>query len=56
MLSFQRLDVHQRSIQFVALASEVTEALPRGHSDRGIELLDGVVAMLTKMILAHSST
>ncbi len=34
MLSFQRLDVYQRAIQYLALASEIAEDLPRGHSDR----------------------
>ena len=117
MLSFQRLDVYQRSIQFLSLASEVVDALPRGNAgradqlvraaeavprniaegagrwsradmskhykiargeamecaasldvlklrhlidepryDRGIELLEAVVAMLTKMISVVSST
>ena len=117
MLSFQRLDVYQRSIQFLAFASELVEELPRGNServdqliraaeavprniaeaagrwskvdmskhykiargeamecaasldvlkvrrlieqpryDRGIELVEAVVAMLTKMITVESST
>lgn len=108
MLSFQRLDVYQRAIEFLVLTTEVTESLPRGHAeqltraaesvvrniaegagrwsdadsskhykiargeamecaasldvlklrklvaadqyDRGIQLLEGVVAMLTKMV------
>lgn len=32
MLSFQKLDVYQRSIEFLALIYEVVEAMPRGHS------------------------
>ena len=117
MLSFQRLDVYQRSIQFLALVLELAEQIPRGHADRidqliraaesvprniaegagrwsradmskhykiargeamecaasldvfkvrnlieprhydrGIELLEAVVAMLTKMITVESST
>jgi four helix bundle protein len=114
MLSFQRLDVYQRSIQFLAFASELVEELPRGNAERadqliraaeavarniaegagrycmskhykiargeamecaasldvlkvrrlieqprherGIELLEAVVAMLTKMITVESST
>ena len=60
MLSFQRLDVYQRSIQFLAVASELVEELPRGNAERadqrGIELLEAVVAMLTKMITVESST
>ena len=39
MLSFQRLDVYQRSIQFLAFASELTEELPRGHSERADQLI-----------------
>ena len=29
---FERLDVYQRSIEFLAIASEIVEAMPRGHS------------------------
>jgi four helix bundle protein len=111
MLSFQKLDVYQRAIQFLALVHDIVAEVPRGHAercdqlaraaesvvrnigegagrwsdadsskhykiargeameaaacldvmklkqlvapphyDRGIELLEGVVAMLTKMI------
>jgi len=32
MLSFQKLDVYQRSIEFLALISEISEHVPRGHS------------------------
>jgi four helix bundle protein len=39
MLSFQRLDVYQRAIEFVALAIEVVEVLPRGHAERGDQLI-----------------
>jgi len=100
MLSFQKLRVYQRSIEFLALAMDVIGVLPKGHADladqllraaqsqprniaegagrrtavdqarfythargsameaaaaldttyeRGIELLEGIVAMLTKM-------
>jgi len=103
MLSFQKLRVYQRSIEFLALSMDVIGALPKGHAEladqllraaqsqprniaegagrrtavdqarfythargsameaaaaldiaeplyqRGIELLEGVVAMLTKM-------
>jgi four helix bundle protein len=34
MLSFQRLDVYQRAIEFVALVTELAEQSPRGHSER----------------------
>ena len=39
MLSFQRLDVYQRSIQFLAFASELVEELPRGNSERSDQLI-----------------
>ena len=32
MLHFQRLDVYQRSIEFLAVAIEVAAAVPRGHA------------------------
>jgi four helix bundle protein len=38
MLNFQRLDVYQRAIEFLALTAEITERLPRGHADRGDQL------------------
>ena len=34
MLTFQRLDAYQIAVQFLALASEVNDSLPRGNSDR----------------------
>ena len=39
MLSFQRLDVYQRAIEFLALAIQIVEALPRGHAERGDQLI-----------------
>jgi len=39
MLSFQRLDVYQRAIELLALASEVIEDLPRGNADRADQLI-----------------
>ena len=87
MLNFQRLDVYQRAIEFLALVGDIVGDIPKGHADRsdqlvraaesvvrniaegagrwsvadsalvtdvryeaGIGLLEGVVAMLTKMI------
>jgi four helix bundle protein len=38
MLSFQRLDVYQRAVQFLALAYDVVGALPRGNADRADQL------------------
>jgi len=39
MLTFQRLDVYQRAIEFLALATEIVEELPRGHSGRADQLI-----------------
>ena len=32
MLSFQRMDVYRRAIEFLALATELTDGIPRGHA------------------------
>ena len=45
MLSFQRLDVYQRSIQFLALASELVEELPRGNAERADQLIRAAEAV-----------
>ena len=34
MLSFQRLDVYQRAIEFLSLVYGLVDDLPRGHADR----------------------
>jgi len=39
MLSFQRLDVYQRAIEFLVLTTELTESLPRGHGERADQLI-----------------
>jgi len=39
MLSFQRLHVYQRAIEFLALVSEIVEQLPRGHRQRADQLV-----------------
>ena len=39
MLSFQRLDVYQRAIEFLAFASELIETLPRGNAERADQLV-----------------
>ena len=39
MLSFQRLDVYQRAIEFLALVGDVVGALPKGHADRADQLV-----------------
>ena len=39
MLSFQRLDVYQRAIEFLALVYEIVDGLPRGNADRAEQLV-----------------
>ncbi len=39
MLNFQRLEVYQFSIKFLALASELADSLPRGHAERIDQLI-----------------
>lgn len=46
MLSFQRLDVYRRAIEFLALANEVLEDLPRGHGERGDQLIRAAEAVV----------
>ena len=40
MLSFQKLDVYQRAIQFLVVALEVISRLPNGHADLAGQLRD----------------
>jgi four helix bundle protein len=46
MLSFQRLDVYQRAIEFLALAYEIVEELPRGHAARGEQLINAAESVV----------
>ena len=39
MLSFQKLRVYQRSIEFLALALEIIDELPKGHAELADQLL-----------------
>ena len=39
MLSFQKLRVYQRSIEFLALTIEVLAVLPKGHAELADQLL-----------------
>lgn len=39
MLTFQRLDVYQRAIEFLALTCDIVSDLPRGHVERGDQLV-----------------
>jgi four helix bundle protein len=47
MLSFQRLDVYQRAVEFLALTSSISTNIPRGHS----ALLDQLRRASTSIIL-----
>lgn len=39
MLSFQKLHVYQRSIEFLALSLEIIAPLPKGHAELADQLL-----------------
>ena len=39
MLSFQRLDVYRRAIEFLALTVDIVGDLPKGHSERSDQLV-----------------
>jgi four helix bundle protein len=39
MLSFQRLDVYQRAIEFLALIIDTISEVPKGHSERSDQLI-----------------
>ena len=39
MLSFQRLDVYQRAIEFLVLVGDIVDDLPKGHSERRDQLV-----------------
>ena len=39
MLSFQRLEVYQRAIEFLALVIDIVGELPKGHSERSDQLV-----------------
>ncbi|NVB78838.1 MAG: four helix bundle protein [Kofleriaceae bacterium] len=38
MLSFQKLDVYQRSIEFLRISNRIRAALPRGHAELADQL------------------
>jgi hypothetical protein len=55
MLSFQRLDVYQRAIEFLALVYDIVDVLPRGHADRADQLTraaESVVRISPKALVA----
>ena len=51
MLSFQRLDVYQRAIEFLALVGDIVGDLPKGHAERADQLVLECAASLDVMKL-----
>lgn len=46
MLSFQRLEVYQRAIEFLALAYDIVAELPKGNSERSDQLVRAAESVL----------
>lgn len=46
MLSFQRLDVYQRAIEFLALVGDIVGDLPKGHAERADQLVRAAESIL----------
>ena len=46
MLTFQRLDVYKRAIEFLALAYDIVGDLPKGHAERADQLVRAAEAIL----------
>src|SRR5580704_5612900 len=46
VLSFQRLDVYQRAIEFLALVCDIVGDLPRGYADRADQLTRSVESVV----------
>jgi len=46
MLSFQRLEVYQRAIEFLALVYDIVDELPKGHSERREQLVRAAAAVV----------
>lgn len=46
MLSFQRLEVYQRAIEFLALVYDIVDELPKGHSERREQLVRAAEAVV----------
>ena len=46
MLSFQPLDVYQRAIEFLALVVDIVTELPKGHAERGDQLVRAAEAVV----------
>jgi four helix bundle protein len=46
MLTFQRLDVYQKAIEFLSLVYELQEQTPRGHAERTDQLVRAAEAII----------
>jgi len=46
MLSFQRLEVYQRAIEFLALVGDIVGDLPKGHAERADQLVRAAESVL----------
>jgi four helix bundle protein len=46
MLSFQRLDVYRRAIEFLSLVYDIVRDLPRGHAERADQLVRAAEAVV----------
>ena len=46
MLSFQRLDVYPRAIEFLALVGDIVGDLPKGHAERADQLVRAAESVL----------
>ena len=46
MLSFQRLEVYQRAIEFLALVYDIVNDLPKGHAERRDQLVRAAEAVI----------
>ena len=46
MLSFQRLDVYQRAIDFLAYVYELVESLPPGHATRAEQIVNSAESVV----------
>ena len=46
MLTFQRLDVYQRAIEFLSLVGDIVADLPKGHAERADQLVRAAESVL----------
>ena len=53
MLSFQKLDVYQRALQFLVVALEVISRLPKGHAELAAQLRASAQSTVANIAPAH---